>query len=849
VLLRAFFLLAIAGQTLSTLAGGSGLNVVVVVNQNSTNSVQLGNDYCEKRGVPPQNLFRMTTWTGGAVSWIRSEFEGNLRDPLLAMLAAAGLTNQIEYVLLSMDIPYRVQDGDSANSTTSALFYGFKTNTAPPPGIPVTCSLPDYSSNSFAFSEMPFNLAKPNTAETNGFLTFMLTDDTLAGTETILSRGLAADGSFPTQAVYLEKTSDAARNVRFFSFDNAIFDSRVRGDSSVVRITSDSTSFTNIRGLLTGFANLGLPANAFVPGAFGDSLTSFAGDLFENTGQSSLLVFLNAGAVASYGTVVEPCNYLQKFPDPLAYFYQTRGFSLAEAYYQSLLNPYQGVFVGEPLCAPFALPGQADWQGLTNGTVLSANASLPTALFSAAATNLPIGQVDLFMDGNYVRTLTNIPPATGDLLSVTLNGSTVQYIVPDGATLASVAAGLAGALNNESNTTKVAAIAAGDRLELQSLDLSTPGSNVLLSASAAAGSSSTPTTTLSPARQEFTDTVAAGYLGLAVSVSNSTAQDDWLQLQVTKTNGIQVSISVTNSAGDTNVADLCELLMGAIDSSPELQGADGALASDLYPDNNMAQFFLYSRSPGWAAAQAQVILAGSPDLLVMPPGTNTLEDNLSDLRPRNHLYIGAGLGSLPLSFTLDTTQFSDGFHELTLVGYEGTSVRTQTRVSRSVQVQNTSLSASLVPQILGTNVTLDTPLNISVVASTNAVATIELFSSGGSIGIVSNQQSAAFSVPSPMLGLGMHPFYALVTDSSGNQFRTQTLFIRIVPSFQVNISALPFALSWASVPGFTYEILSSTTLSGAFQKAGSVTASGTNAQWVVPSPAESQTFFRIQLSP
>jgi uncharacterized protein (TIGR03790 family) len=847
VLLRALFFLAIAGQTLIAWAGGSGLNVVVVVNQNSTNSVQLANDYCEKRGIPPQNMFRMTTWTGGAVTWIRSEFEDNLRDPLLAMLASSGLTNQIEYVLLSMDIPYRVQDGDSENSTTSALFYGFKTNTAPPPGTPVSCSLPDYSSNSFAFSELPFSLAKPNTAETNGFITFMLTDDSLAGAEAILSRSLAADSSFPTQAVYLEKTSDAARNVRFFGFDNAIFDSRVRGDSSVVRIASDSTSFTNIRGLLTGFANLGLPANAFVPGAFGDSLTSFAGDLFENSGQTSLLVFLNAGAAASYGTVVEPCNYLQKFPDPLAFFYQIRGFSLAEAYYQSLLNPYQGVFVGEPLCAPFALPGQADWQALTNGTVLSTKASLPTALFSAAAANLPIGQVDLFIDGGYVRTLTNIPPATGNVLSVTLNGATVQYTVLDGATLAAVAAGLAGALNNESNTTKLAAIAAGDRLELQSLDLSTPGSNVLLSARTAAGTSSITSSVLTPARPEFIDSMAAGYLGL--TVSNSPAQGDWLRLQVTKTNGIQVSISVTNSTADTNIANLCQLLMDAINISPALQGADGVIASDLYPDNNLAQFFLYSRSPGWAAAQAQATLTASPDLLALPAGTNTLEDNLSDLRPRNHLYVSAGLGSLPISFTLDTTQFSDGFHELTLIGYEGTSVRTQTRVSRTVRVKNASLSASLLPQILGTNVTLNTPLNISVIANTNAVATIELFSSGGAIGIVSNQQSVAFSVPSVMLGLGLHPFYAIVTDAFGNQFRTQTVLIRIVPSFQVNISGQPLVLSWGSVPGLTYGILSSTNLSGAFQKAGTVTASGTNAQWAVPSPTKSQTFFRIQLSP
>src|SRR4051812_29696197 len=37
-------------------AGGSGLNVVVVVNQSSSNSVQLGNYYLEQRQVPAQNF-------------------------------------------------------------------------------------------------------------------------------------------------------------------------------------------------------------------------------------------------------------------------------------------------------------------------------------------------------------------------------------------------------------------------------------------------------------------------------------------------------------------------------------------------------------------------------------------------------------------------------------------------------------------------------------------------------------------------------------------------------------------------------------------------------------------------
>jgi hypothetical protein len=66
-LLTGLLTMLAAAVPLPTLwAGGSGFNIIVVVNQKSTNSVQLGNAYCEQRGVPPQNLFRMTNWIGGA---------------------------------------------------------------------------------------------------------------------------------------------------------------------------------------------------------------------------------------------------------------------------------------------------------------------------------------------------------------------------------------------------------------------------------------------------------------------------------------------------------------------------------------------------------------------------------------------------------------------------------------------------------------------------------------------------------------------------------------------------------------------------------------------------------------
>src|SRR5213593_1635707 len=113
VLCRGLGCLALLGVSAGQLrAGGSGFNVAVIVNQNSTNSVQLGNYYAERRQVPPQNLLRID-WPGGKVNWSVSDFSTYLYNPVVSMLAARQLTNQIDFIVLSMDIPYRVESGDS----------------------------------------------------------------------------------------------------------------------------------------------------------------------------------------------------------------------------------------------------------------------------------------------------------------------------------------------------------------------------------------------------------------------------------------------------------------------------------------------------------------------------------------------------------------------------------------------------------------------------------------------------------------------------------------------------------------------------------------------------------------
>jgi uncharacterized protein (TIGR03790 family) len=838
-------------STARLFAGGSGLNVVVVVNQNSTNSVQLGNYYCEKRGVPPQNLLRITNWTGGNVEWTTSDFTNSLVNPLLSMLSSRGLTNQIDYVVLSMDFPYRVvQSGAQSgnNSTTAALFYGFK-----PDDLGNSCSLPTASSNSYAASEGIFRQTPPIAAGSNSWLVTMLTSSNLAQAQAIIDRGVASDGVFPTQTVWLAKTTDILRNVRYPEFDNTIFDARLAGDFSVQRTNLDwPYGLTNLLGYQTGLAGFNLLSNALVPGAIADSLTSFAGMLYENTGQTTLLAFLNAGACGSYGTVIEPCNYPQKFPSPQDYFYQARGFSLAECYYMSLVNPYQGLIVGEPLAAPFARPPVGAWVNLPTNSVLSGITNL-TLQCTASTSNRPIQQVDLFLDGAWLQTLTNIPPAAGNQLYVTINGCVTNYTVPTNATIKSVASGLADVLNQSAFVlqSKAQATAYGDRIELQFTDINTPGAQIPVSVSTAIGSASGLTTFVAASMTNFLDTVAYGLCGF--SVSNTPSVGDYLQLIVTKTNGMQVTLTVTNASPGTNTSGLTGQLINAINHNGTLQAADGLVAGDFFPYEGYGlpytEFNLYAQTAGWPASQIQVAFSGSADLVISPDGTRALNQNVSDLQPRNHLYVTAGVTNLSFTFPLDTTALADGSHELTAVVYEGSHVRTQTRAMQSVRIQNTPLNASFTTLAGAANTVLNFTLLFSVAANTNTISSIELFSTGGSQGVVSNLSFATFAVAATNLGVGLHPFYVVVTRNDGKQYRTETKWISIgasEPPFSLTMTAPPPTLFWPATAGRLYQVLNATNLTDAFQLRDAVTPSNSAGFWIDAITGAPQQFYRVR---
>jgi hypothetical protein len=175
-------------------------------------------------------------------------------------------------------------------------------------------------------------------------------------------------------------------------------------------------------------------------------------------------------------------------------------------------------------------------------------------------------------------------------------------------------------------------------------------------------------------------------------------------------------------------------------------------------------------------------------------------------------------------------------------------VRTQARVSQNVRVQNTPLNATFTTLAGASNTILNFTLLFSVVANTNTISTIELFTTGGSVGVVSNLSSATFAVAATNLGIGLHPFYAVVTLSDGKQYRTETKWIRIggaEPPFWLTLTAPPPAITWPATAGRLYQVLNATNVTGTFQLRAAVTPSNSPGLWMETITGAPQQFYRI----
>ncbi|MCP4042697.1 MAG: TIGR03790 family protein, partial [Gammaproteobacteria bacterium] len=183
----------------------------------------------------------------------------------------------------------------------------------------------------------------------------MLAAGSLGETKELIDRGVAADGTYPIGTAYLLNTTDRARNVRSLLYPATLRLLDWRLEMEVIKEDyikgKDDVLF-----YFTGLKRVPhLNSNRFLPGAIADHLTSSGGKL-TGSRQMNSIEWLHAGATGSYGAVVEPCAFPQKFPIPAIVIDRyLRGETLIEAYWKSVAWPGQGVFIGEPLAKPFKI--------------------------------------------------------------------------------------------------------------------------------------------------------------------------------------------------------------------------------------------------------------------------------------------------------------------------------------------------------------------------------------------------------------------------------------------------------------------------------------------------------------
>jgi len=304
--------------------------LAVLVNKNDPESLEIAKYYQKARLIPDRNIIYLS-FKPGLEKLTEAEFKKIERQLI------EKLVDNIQAYALAWRKPWRVD----CMSITSAFSLGYSKD---------YCAKECQSTKPVKYfnsqSRQPYTDYKIRPS-------MMLSAGSIDDVKNLIDKGVLADYSRPVASAYLLDTSDKHRNVRSVSYP-AI--KKTLGKLLTIEsLKADAIkNKNNVMFLFTGLKKVKwVNENNYLPGAVADHLTSAGGQLFRGK-QMSALKWIDAGVTGTYGTVVEPCNFVQKFPDPgIVMQKYLSGNSLIEAYWKSVQMPGQGLFVGEPLASPY----------------------------------------------------------------------------------------------------------------------------------------------------------------------------------------------------------------------------------------------------------------------------------------------------------------------------------------------------------------------------------------------------------------------------------------------------------------------------------------------------------------
>ena len=343
----------------------SPATILLVVNDNSPLSREIGEYYARRRGVPPQNICHIKASTSEEIS--REDYDRQIALPLGAYLHKNGLQESIYYILTTAGVPLKISGaGEGMNSSAAsvdselALLYSDLRSGKP---HPVDGSVPNpfFGKRDRAFSHPEYPI----------YLVTRLAAYDFDGVKGMIDRCFAATnrGKFvlDLRGPDDESGNDWLRNAAILlPKDRVVLEETtepVYGQTDVIGYASWGSNDRHHERRFPGFH--------WLPGGIVTEYVSTDGRTFvkppdswtpsmdwihppawfAGSPQSMLADYILEGATGGSGHVYEPYLGMTPRPDLLLPAYYS-GRNLAESYYLAIPGlSWQNIVVGDPLCS------------------------------------------------------------------------------------------------------------------------------------------------------------------------------------------------------------------------------------------------------------------------------------------------------------------------------------------------------------------------------------------------------------------------------------------------------------------------------------------------------------------
>jgi uncharacterized protein (TIGR03790 family) len=644
-------------------------SVLIITTIKSPQGLAVANYYREKRGLPAINIVRTRIDPTDRMN--ADIFKKNVTDVAEAHMRKYGLERIISVWATTIDMPTIIAPD---NSVSGVIFFGDRIAPSYDPA-----RRGQFTQDNSFFDKM-LGWRRPEETSASGYLHMRIDAVTLPETQALIDRSQAADGSFPRGTIYLYD-GEGPRNVRKDAIPSAIRLIRMLDLPVEHRVVGSLTGANDVLGWQTGVPNLIVAGNRFLPGALADHLTSFGGSIVNKHNQTGAIDFLRNGCSATYGTVVEPYNYVAKFPVPHVFGYYGMGFTAVESYWMSVRWPHQGLFMGDPLTRPFEKPinitvGRLKPEEIVKGTIdfdLFAEVTGPGAGIRGIEVN--IGEQRLHQRG-----FAEVPANTK--ITCQLFGKTIEYTALKNERLGDTTSGLAQELSKS-----------GLQIGIK------PGLIIVLPPAGDDGSQ--PNTVVSSSPILRTEVLGNSTDQPAPLIDLRASADIQWQLQGTTGEGDRFTLTILEEGNE--VAKITQVITFARPAS--------SLCTALYIEASKSLPKGYTLEPSLEPGKPDVgtltLRADSsrsskkvtasldheakPDSKLIVKGASTATSLAASGAPGKEaigIRLGLGPARLRTKPVIDTTKFPDGRHKLLFLSARGGATDSSRRIEFPIVVQN-----------------------------------------------------------------------------------------------------------------------------------------------------------------